>query len=60
MQDTLHNHKSTISVGGREIRNLRFDDDIDLIAGSNAELHELTNRLVESSKEYEKDTCIRE
>ena len=38
MQNTLQNHKSTISVGGREIRNLRFSDDIDLIAGSNGEL----------------------
>ena len=52
MQDTLQNHKSTISIGSREISNLKFADDIDLIAGSNAELQELRNRLVEDSKEY--------
>ena len=40
MQETLHNHKSTISVGGRIINNLRFADDIDLIAGTNSELQE--------------------
>ena len=38
MQDTLQNDKSTISVGGREISNLRFFDDIDRITGSNDEL----------------------
>ena len=52
MQETLHNHKSTISVGGRIINNLRFADDIDLIAGTNSELQELTNRLSEASKDY--------
>ena len=52
MQETLHNHKSTISVGGMIINNLRFADDIDLIAGTNSELQELTNRLSEASKDY--------
>ena len=52
MQETLHNHKSTIYVGGRIINNLRFADDIDLIAGTNSELQELTNRLSEASKDY--------
>ena len=52
MHDTLQNHKSTISVGGREISNLGFTDNIELIAGSNADLQELTNRLVEASKEH--------
>ena len=51
MQETLHNHKSTISVGGRIINNLRFADDIDLIAGTNSELQELTNRFSEASKD---------
>ena len=49
MLNTFHEHTSTISIGGRNISNLRFSDDIDLIAGSNIELQELTNRLVESS-----------
>ena len=40
------------SIGGRSISNLRFADDIDLIAGSNNELQILTNQLAESSKAY--------
>ena len=28
MHDTLKDHDSTISIGGRPIRNLRFADDI--------------------------------
>ena len=34
---------TTISIGGRNLSNLRFADDIDLIAGSNDELQTLTN-----------------
>ena len=52
MHETLHNHKSTIYVGGMIINNLRFADDIDLIAGTNSELQEITNRLSEASKDY--------
>ena len=32
-------HIYTISIGGRNLSNLRFADDIDLLAGSNDELH---------------------
>ena len=49
---TLHKHTSIISIGRINISNLRFADDIDLIAGNNKELLELTNRLVESSKAH--------
>ena len=52
MINTLHQHTSTISIGGRNISNLRFADDIDLIAGSNTELQVLTNRLAETSKAH--------
>ncbi|GFR90329.1 endonuclease-reverse transcriptase, partial [Elysia marginata] len=52
MQDTLHLHTPTISIGGRPVCNLRFADDIDLIAGSQAELQLLTDRLVASSKAF--------
>ena len=38
-------HISTISIGSRNLSNLRFADDIDLIAGSNDELQTLTNKL---------------
>ena len=53
MQDTIQKQKSTISVGGRKISNLRFTDDINLIENSNTELQKLTNRNFEDSKEYE-------
>ena len=54
MINTLHEHTSYISICGRNISNLRFADDIDLLAGSNRELqvNKLTNRLVESSKSH--------
>ena len=52
MINTLDEYTSTISIGGRKISNLRFADDIDLIAGSNTELQDPTNRLVESSKAH--------
>ena len=37
--DTLINHHSSISIGGREISNLRLADYIDLISARNDELH---------------------
>ena len=38
MQYTLKDHDSTISIGGRPISNLYFEDDIYLIADSSNEL----------------------
>ena len=52
MRETLHGFESSISIGGRVISNLRFADDIDLMAGSNAELQELTNRLTDRAGAY--------
>ena len=52
MRETLHNFKSTISIGRRIISNLRFSDDIDPMRGNNDELQELTNRLSNSAREY--------
>ena len=48
MVNTLHEHTSKISIGGRNINNLRFADDIDLIPEMYTELQELTNRLIYS------------
>ena len=42
MQDAVHNFSGTISINGRENSNLRFADDIDLIAGTEEDLQELT------------------
>ena len=52
MQDTLEDHCSTIAVGGYELCNLKFADDIDLMAGSNTELQELINKLCKFSATY--------
>ena len=38
MRETLHNFKSSVSIAGRTISNLRLADDIDLMGESNNEL----------------------
>ena len=48
MADALEDHKSTVSIGGRTISNLRFADDIDGLAGSELELASLVKRLDET------------
>ncbi|KAG1682004.1 hypothetical protein GQR58_011414 [Nymphon striatum] len=45
-------HNSSVSVEGRKISNLRFADDIYLIAGSKEELKELKSRLDTTSRSY--------
>ena len=45
MQEALHKISGTISINGREISNLRFTDDIDLITGTEEELQEITTTL---------------
>jgi len=52
MTDALYNFDGTVSIGGRKICNLRFADDIDLIAGSMEELAKLTTRLDTTSYKY--------
>ena len=52
MADALEDHKSTVSIGGRTISNLRFADDIDGLAGSKLELANLVERLDETSTAY--------
>ena len=52
MQKTLHDHHTSISIGGRLIRNPRFAADIDLMDGSNGELEDLTNRPVDRGWAY--------
>ena len=49
MTKALENHEGSISVGGRTISNLRFADDIDLLAGSTKELEDLTKNLDKAS-----------
>ena len=52
MQETLAKHQSSVSIGGRPLCNLRFADDIDLLATSEKELQNLTDLLVEASSFY--------
>ena len=52
MQDSLVDQSSSIAIGGRKINNLRFADDIDLIAGSESELQSLTDSLEKASTSY--------
>ena len=52
MAEVLEPVESTVSVCGRVINNLRFADDIDLIAGCPQELEELTTRLAAKSAAY--------
>ena len=52
VKETLHDHHTTISTGGRPICNLQFAADIDLMSGSNGELQNVTNRLVDRAMAY--------
>ena len=52
MIETLHDHHTSISIGGRPLCSLRFADDIDLLGGNNQELQDLTTRLETSARAY--------
>ena len=52
MADALEDHKSTVSIGGRTISNLRVAYDTDGLAGSELELANLLERLDETSTAY--------
>ncbi len=45
MTHALENYNGTISIGGRQITNLRFADDIDGITGEEDELTKLVHNL---------------
>ena len=49
---SLHDQHSSISIGGWPICNLRFAEDMGLMGGSNGELRDLTNRLVDTAMVY--------
>ena len=52
MTDALEQHEGTVSIGGRNITNLRFADDIDGIAGNEQELIGLINKLEQASSDH--------
>ena len=43
----------TFKIGGRVIKNVKFADDLDLIARSQEELQEMMNRLVDTGRRYD-------
>lgn len=47
---TLQDHHTSVSIGGRPFDNLRFVDNINLMADSNSELQ--TNKLAASESAY--------
>ena len=51
MMEALDGFEGSVSIGGRTVTNLRFADDIDLVAGQAEELSTLTRRLEESAKQ---------
>ncbi|KAI8503836.1 hypothetical protein Bbelb_188070 [Branchiostoma belcheri] len=52
MQEALTDFESSISIGGRQLSNLRFADDIDLMAGSEDEHQDLSTRVDSRSTAY--------
>ena len=49
MTDALEDYEGTVSIGGRTITNLCFADDIDGLAGENADLAKLVECLDKAS-----------
>ena len=52
MIDTLETFQGTVSINGETVSNLRFADDIDLLAGSEEELIVLTSSLHKTSLKF--------
>ena len=52
MLDSVTHQPSSISIRGRQLNNLRFADDIDIIAGSESELQTITDALEKTSTAY--------
>jgi len=58
MSEALEGFQGTVSISGRNRNNLCFADDIDLLAGSNHELTELTARLDKAAVLYRMEISI--
>ena len=52
MRETFDGFQGGLQIGGQMITNLRFADDIILLATSEAELQELVDRLDRVSRKY--------
>ena len=53
MQETLHDHHTSICIGGCPICNPLFADDIDLMGGGSCELQDLINRRIDRAWAHE-------
>ena len=56
MSDVLEDHEGTVSIGGRTITNLRFNDDIGGLAGTKTEPKTLVKHLDSTSKAFGMET----
>ena len=52
MLEALEDYQPSVSIGGRDICNLRFADDIDLMGDSEESLQDLTGRLERAASGY--------
>jgi len=52
MRETLHGFQGGLQIGGQMIMNLRYADDIILLATSEAELQELVDHLDRVSRRH--------
>ena len=52
MSDALEEHEGKVSIGGRNITNLRFADDIDVLAEEEQKLEALVESLVKTCTSY--------
>ena len=52
MTDALGGHVGTVSIGGKQLTNLRFAYDIDGLVGRETELRQSVSRLERASKDY--------
>ena len=55
LKKIMPDHHTSISIGGRPICNPRFADGVDLMSGTNGELQDLANRLVDRATAYRKE-----
>ena len=55
IQETLHDHHTSICIGRRPICNLRFADDIAFMGNSNGEFQDLINSLIDRATAYGMD-----
>ena len=52
MSDALEEHDGTVGIGGRNITNMRFADDIDALAEEEQELEALAESLDKTCTRY--------